>query len=95
MTRMGRRGVDVFDRVDRYVITPQPDGLSTIVLYQEGPVFDRIRDVTAYDLQYRDEPIVITGATVIYQPDRSETFETERTGMRTTTTTKMMNVWAA
>ena len=91
----GRRTIDVFDRIDNYHITPQPGGLSTIVLYKEGSIHDTIRNVYSYDLQYRDEISIITTETTIWLPDRTEKFDVEKTVTRTTTTTRNVNVWVA
>ena len=91
----GRRTIDVFDRIEKYVLQPQSGGLNTIVLYKDGSVYDTIRNVYSYDLQERVETESITCATTIWQPDRTETFDVEKTVTRTTTTTRMMNVWVA
>lgn len=91
----GRRTIDIFDRIDDYKITPQPGGLSTIVLYKEGSIHDTIRNVYSYDLQYRDEISVITAETTIVLPPTFEPFDVEKTVTRTTTTTRNVNVWVA
>jgi len=90
-----RRTIDVFDYIDDYKITPQSSTLSTIVLYKEGSIHDTIRNVYSYDLQYRDEILAITGETTFWLPDRTETFDVEKTVTRTTTTTRNVNVWVA
>ena len=89
----GRQVIDISDHVDNYEVSPQSAGRSTITLYKEGSVFNVIRDVYAYDLQYRDETVVTSTTGVMTIPGRTDYIEYERTVTRTTTSSKMANVW--